>query len=104
MARQTVRKGMRRGQLRNKTADERCKEFEFNSFSVRQYWIACSGGLISVALGLEHHPVVTFKDIHVVGPWHIQNVNSYGAGDIERTSRQRPEWLREGQYVRSAFW
>jgi len=38
------------------------------------------GGSIGQAvkdLGLEHHPVVTSKGVHAIGPWHIQNVNSY---------------------------
>ena len=54
MARQTARKGMRCGRIRNETAGERCAEFEFSKFAERRYWMARSGGLISVALGVLH--------------------------------------------------
>jgi hypothetical protein len=51
MARQTARKGTRRGRLRNRTASKRCKEFEFGNLAARHYWMSRSDGLISVALG-----------------------------------------------------
>ena len=50
MGRQTARKGPRCGQLRNGNAGKRCKDLEFSKFTERQYWVARSGGLISVAL------------------------------------------------------
>ena len=50
MGRQTARKGTQHGQLRKGTAGKRCKELEFSKLSERQYWMARSGGLISVAL------------------------------------------------------
>lgn len=44
--------------------------------------VVCTVGAGSIGqavkdLGLEHHAVVTFKDVHAIGAWHIQNVNSY---------------------------
>ena len=55
MGRQTARKGTQHGQLRKGTAGKRCKELEFSKLSERQYWMARSGGLISVALVLLCH-------------------------------------------------
>jgi hypothetical protein len=62
MARQTARKGTRRGRLRNRTASKRCKEFEFGNLAARHYWMSRSDGLISVALDARR-PLPCFQTI-----------------------------------------
>ena len=85
MGRQTARKGTQHGQLRKGTAGKRCKELEFSKLSERQYWMARSGGLISVALTFE----LTWRQQQ--GAWAGRRRISQGAC--------RPKWPAVGAQV-----
>lgn len=56
-----------------------------------------SGALAAAArhLGVEHHALVASAGQHVVGPWHIQNVNSYHS--------RLKTWMRRFNGVASSY-